>query len=84
MCIQYQCKVHIIWILHIFDNLNKIKYVYIPPLGIFDQCVNQFKKWQDAIETKNQLHIESNLTNQILQLCSKFDLLTFSQLISHI
>jgi hypothetical protein len=53
-------------------------------LGIFDQCVNQFKKWQDAIETKNQLHIESNLTNQILQLCSKFDLLTFSQLISHI
>jgi len=39
------------------DSLNKVIDIYISPLGIFNQHVNQLLKWQDAMEAKNQLNI---------------------------
>jgi hypothetical protein len=40
-----------------FDCLNKVTNIDISPLGIFDQHGNEFERWQDAMETKNQLNI---------------------------
>jgi hypothetical protein len=40
------------------DSFNKVIDINILPLGIFDQHVNQFEKWQDAMETMNQLNIQ--------------------------
>jgi hypothetical protein len=39
------------------DCLNKVTNIDISPLGIFDQHGNKLEKWQDAMETKNQLNV---------------------------
>jgi hypothetical protein len=39
------------------DCLNKVTNIDISPLGIFDQHGNELQKWQDAMETKNQLNV---------------------------
>jgi len=44
-----------------FDSFNKVIDIKILPLGIFDQHVNQFQIWQDAMETRNQLNFQQLL-----------------------
>jgi hypothetical protein len=48
-----------------FDCLNKITNVYILPLSVLDQDVNQLKKREDAMEPKNKFQIQ-----QLLQIGS--------------
>jgi hypothetical protein len=40
------------------DSFNKVTYINISPLGIFDQHVNQLQEWQDVMEARNQFNIQ--------------------------